>query len=182
MEQEHAAKRPRFVRWALMLGIVIILNVFFSVLIALALPAPVYEHYCPTPNAPTVTDAATCDAQGGTWTEYPLAPAPDSAAKPATTGYCDLYAKCQAPYQAASDRHALYAFIAWIVLGVFALIAGVIPTGSSIVSTGLSYGGVLALVIGSISYWGTAGNWLRLVIAAIGLCVLLYLGWKYFRD
>ena len=182
MEQEHAAKRPRFVRWALMLGIVIILNVFFSVLIALALPAPVYEHYCPTPNAPAATDAVTCDAQGGTWTEYPLAPAPDGVAKPATTGYCDMYAKCQAPYQAASDRHALYAFIAWIALGVVALLAGLFPLGSSIVSSGLSYGGVLALVIGSISYWGTAGNWLRLLIAVIALGALLYVGIKRFKD
>src|SRR3989344_3320234 len=37
--QQH----PKFARWALMIGIVVILNVFFSVVLALAFPAPKYE-------------------------------------------------------------------------------------------------------------------------------------------
>ncbi len=67
-------------------------------------------------------------------------------------------------------------------LGIVALIAGFMPIGSSIVSSGLSYGGVLALIIGSAEYWGTAGYWIRLAIATVGLVALLYIGTKRFRD
>lgn len=172
---------PKFVRWALMLGIVVILNIFFTVLVALALPAPDYATYCPNANKPQPAEmtAESCDAAGGVWNDYG-APTPTDSTKP--SGYCDMYAKCQAPYQAASDQHALYAFTLMVGLGVLALVIGLMPIGSSIVSTGLSYGGVLAFVIGSASYWGTAGNWIRLAIAAIGLVALLYIGWRRFRD
>ena len=161
-----------------MLGIVVILNVFFSVITALAFPAPKYEDYCPVQPMVAPTDAASCDVAGGIWSQYPATP-PDSATP---AGFCDMYAKCQKPYQAASEQHALAAFVLLVGLGIVALVAGLMPLGSSIVSTGLSYGGVLALVIGSAQYWGTAGNWIRLAIASAGLLALLYVGWRRFRD
>ena len=178
--QPVAQQHPKFVRWALLIGIVVILNVFFSVVTTLAYPAPVYEEYCPQVNV-VPTDAATCDAKGGVWTAYSPAPAGD-ALSPKLAGYCNLYAKCQQPFQAAADQHALHAFMLMTVLGIIALVAGLVPIGSSIVSSGLSYGGVVALVIAAAEYWGTAGNWLRLVIATIGLVALLSIGWKRFRD
>lgn len=147
----ESTTHPKFVRWALMLGIVIILNIFFSVVVALAYPAPQYSDYCQP--QPVSAPSAPID-----------------------------YTACQNAYQAANDQHALYAFVIMIGLGVVALIAGFMPIGSSIVSSGLSYGGVLALIIGSIEYWGTAGNWIRLAIATAGLVALLYIGWRRFRD
>ncbi|OYV27172.1 MAG: hypothetical protein B7W98_02335, partial [Parcubacteria group bacterium 20-58-5] len=126
--------------------------------------------------------AATCYAQGGVWTEYSPAPSAADATSPKFTGYCDMYAKCQVPFQAAQDQHALYAFMLMVGLGIIALVAGFMPLGSSIVSSGLSYGGVLALIIGSAQYWGTAGNWIRLAISTVGLVALLYIGWRRFRD
>ncbi len=174
-------RHPKFVRWALLVGIVVILNVFFSVIISLSYPEPVYEEFCPQVNI-VPTNAATCDAQGGAWNEYSPKLAPVDLSAPERTGYCDMYAKCQKPYQTAMDERALRAFVLMVALGIVALIAGVMPIGSSIVSSGLSYGGVLALVIGSAEYWGTAGNWIRLAIASVGLIALLYIGWKRFRD
>ena len=175
---------PKFVRWALMLGIVIILNIFFSVVVALVYQAPKYEDYCPNIQ-PSVTpvDAATCDAQGGIWNTIPESKlSAADATKPISTGYCDMYAKCQKPFQAANDQHALYAFVIMVSLGIVALLAGFLPIGSSIVSSGLSYGGVLAFIIGSIEYWGSAGNWIRLGISTVGLIALIYIGWRRFRD
>ncbi|MCX6786570.1 MAG: hypothetical protein NTU85_01985 [Candidatus Kaiserbacteria bacterium] len=178
---------PKFVRWALMLGIVIILNVFFTVIVALAYPSPEYNDYCPNIQQTTApADAITCDAQGGVWNSYtPSSPdvsAPSAAKSMSSSGYCDMYAKCQKPYQAAVDHRALYAFVIMVGLGVVALVIGLIPLGSSIVSSGLSYGGVLAFIIGSMEYWGSAGNWIRLGISTVGLVALLYIGWRRFRD
>ena len=182
---EPNTRQPKFVRWALMAGIVIILNVFFSVIIAIAYPAPQYNDFCSTQPQVTPTDATTCDVQGGIWSSEPAGSYdysnPAGSTKTAS-GYCDLYAKCQKPYQTANDTHALYAFVIMIALGIVALVSGLMLTGSSIVSSGLSYGGVLAFIIGSLSYWGSAGNWIRLAISAVGLVALLYIGWRRFRD
>jgi len=174
---------PKFVKWALMLGIIVILNIFFNVIIALAYPAPDYNDYCPnTYPAPAPTTAATCSEQGGIWTPYSpdMIPADKTLQNP--TGFCDMYAQCQRTFQTAFDEHALYAFVIMVGLGIFAILAGLMPTGSSIVSSGLSYGGVLAFIIASIQYWGSAGNWVRLAIAGAGLVTLLYIGWKKFKD
>ena len=182
---ETTTKHPKFVRWALMLGIIVILNIFFTVVLALAYPVPNYNDYCPVQPMVTPTDASTCDAGGGIWTETGPVPANDGTdmtVPAAPAGYCDMYAKCQVPYQAVTDQHALYAFVLMVGLGIIALIAGFMPIGSSIVSSGLSYGGVVALIIGSAEYWGTAGNWLRLLISTVGLIALLYIGWRRFRD
>jgi hypothetical protein len=73
-------------------------------------------------------------------------------------------------------------FVVMVGFGVLSIVVGVLPLGSSIVSTGLSYGGVLALIIGSAQYWSEAGNWLRLAIAAIALAALIYIGLRRFRD
>ena len=178
--EPQTTKHPKFVRWALLIGIVVILNVFFSVVLAIAYPAPQYDAFCPQKNI-SPTDAPTCDEQGGVWTEY--SPVPERAFDSSkVTGYCDMYAKCQKPFQAAMDQHALRAFVVMTVLGVVARLPGLMPIGSSIVSSGLSDGGVVALIIGSASYWGTAGNWVRLLIATTGLITLLYIGWRRFRD
>lgn len=181
--------QPKFVRWALLLGIVVILNIFFTVILSLVYPSPRYEDFCPVQPMITPSDSVTCNAQGGIWTGNLSTPTPKQEIKavPLDTvathsGYCDMYAKCQKPFQTANDQHALYAFVLMIGLGIVALLAGLMPTGSSIVSSGLSYGGVLSLIIGSVQYWGNAGNWIRLAISTAGLVALLYIGWRRFRD
>ncbi len=143
-----SSRQPKFVRFALLLGIVVILNIFFNAILALVYPMPQYNSYCPVPQ--------------------PMAEASQ--------------AECQMLYQTASEQHALHAFTLMIGLGIAALITGFIPIGSSIVSSGLSYGGVLALIVGAASYWNMAGNWTRLIITAIGLMILLYIGWRRFSD
>jgi hypothetical protein len=183
---EHIKDTPirsqKFTRWALMLGIIIILNIFFMVLTAVVFPAPQYQNYC-TPaivDAPAPTNAQACDSQGGTWTESGSPSQAVTGSLP--NGYCDVTTACEAAYTTANSQYALHAFVLVVALGILALIAGFIPMGSSMVSSGLSYGGVLALIIGSAAYWGTAGNWIRLAITAVGLGILLYIGMRRFRD
>lgn len=174
-------RHPKFVRWALLLGIVVILNVFFTVIVNLAFPAPKYEVYCPAASKPiSAPDETACVAAGGDWIATP--PSTDPSGVKAPAGYCDFYSKCQKPWEDAQSARNLRAFVLMLGLGVLALLLGLVPINSSIVSSGLSYGGVIALVIGSAQYWTDAGQWLRLAIAGLGLLALLYIGWRQFKD
>ncbi len=176
-------RHPKFVRWALLIGTVVILNVFFNVLVSIVFPGPVYEAYCPTSQTVQSYDTQeSCVASGGQWTNTPAKQPYLAPGLPSPVGYCDAQYTCRKSYASAQELYARNAFISFIVLGVTVLILGLLPIGSSIVSSGLSYGGVVALIIGSAEYWGTAGKWVRLVIATAGLLVLLYIGWRRFRD
>jgi hypothetical protein len=174
---EPAHQNPKLIRWAIVLGIVIILNVFFTVVRQLIFPAPVYEDFCPASMHPMVAPTEqSCIAQEGVWSVYPEKD-PTGA-----TGYCDFYQKCQKPWEAAMSDYQLRGFVLMLAFGIIALVAGVLLVGSSVVSWGLSYGGVVAFIIGSVSYWSEADNWIRLIISAIALAALLYLGWRKFKD
>lgn len=172
---------PKFVRWAVMLGIVIALNLFFFVGRSLVLPEPVYDDYCPTRIQPAATEDA-CTKQDGVWVETPGDSSVTAVVKPNPTGYCDLYQKCQPLYDEARKEFMMYSFVIMIGLGILALVVGVLPIGSSIVSTGLSYGGVLALIIAALGYWGEAANLLKLAMSAIALIALVYIGIRRFKD
>jgi len=180
-------KGPRFVRWAVMLGIVIVLNVFFMVVRSFAFPEPQYNNFCPETPAPAPTTEQSCVTAGGSWTgtSPTVAPVPTQINNGTPTpvdGYCDTTTKCNAAYEAADAQYQMKGFVVLVGLGLLAIIIGVLPLGSSIVSTGLSYGGVLSFVIASAQYWSDAGNWLRLVISVIALAVLIFIGFKRFKD
>ncbi|MEJ0053190.1 MAG: hypothetical protein WDN10_00480 [bacterium] len=179
--KEH---HPRFVKWAVVIGIVVVLNVFFVVLISLVLPSPQYADFCPQAQVvPTYDTEASCTKAGGQWTATPNnLTEPTEAKQPKVIGYCNPDYSCNQKFTADSSEHERNAFIALVALGVVALIAGVFVPGSSIVSSGLAYGGVLSFVIASVSYWGDAGSWIRLGISLIALIALLYIGLKRFKD
>lgn len=170
---------PKFVRWALMLGIVIALNLFFFAARSLVITEPVYEDFCPMAKASPPLTADTCKEQNGDWVQT------IDGVKTTQGGYCDFsraYTECSPGFDEAMKEFQLYAFSIMIGLGVLALVCGVIPMGSSIVSTGLSYGGVLALIIAAANYWGEAGSLLKLGMSLIALIALISIGVRRFKD
>ncbi|HEC94247.1 MAG TPA: hypothetical protein ENI56_02675 [Candidatus Kaiserbacteria bacterium] len=178
---EPKKTHPRFVRWALLIAIVIVLNIFFFVFQQNIFPSPKYDTYCPQPTQKAFTEKA-CVAQQGVWNAYPPVSPGVTSSKSQITGYCDYYASCQPKYESARSTQHLYAFALLMVLGITALVIGFMPIGSSIVSSGLSYGGVLALLIASMQYWSDAGSLLRLGISAVALAILIYVGMRSFKD
>jgi hypothetical protein len=175
------ATHPKFVRWAVLLGIVIALNLFFVAARSFVVAEPNYDDFCPTRLQPAATEEA-CVAQEGVWVATPEDPGVTAVVKPNPAGYCDLYQKCQPVYEQAMQDFQRYAFVFMVAAGVIALIAGVVPMGSSIVSSGLSYGGVLALLIAAIGYWDDAGELIRLVMSVVALAALLFIGIRRFKD
>lgn len=182
---EGTPSRPKFVRWAVMLGIVIALNLFFFAGRSLVIPAPEFNDYCPSTPA-FVSTEETCVEEGGVWIETKngvTAPEKTTIAPyeyPA--GYCDFYSVCQPEYDTAYKNHQLVSFVVMTGFGVLAIILGVLPLGASIVSAGLSYGGVLALIIAAIGYWNDAGTIVQLLISTVALGALIYLGIRRFKD
>lgn len=173
---------PKFVRWALLVGIVIALNLFFLAARTFIVAEPKYETYCPM-TTQTATTKEVCVAQDGVWVDTPSDTLSNGSSKPIpVNGYCDYYQKCQPIYDAAREEYEMLTFTIMVAFGVVSLVVGVIPMGSSIVSSGLSYGGVLALIIAAGGYWSEAGELLRLAMSVVALGVLLYLGIKRFKD
>ncbi len=165
-------------RWAVLVGIVIILNVFFQVLRGIIFPAPQYNDFCS--NALAAVSPAYPIPSGGTPAQQEayqnLAQDKYQAAQEAAQQKCsDAFTAAQKSYQEKS-------FVLTVALGVLAFIVGVLPLGSSIVSTGLSYGGVLAFIIASLQYWNDAPQLIQLFISALALAILLYIGIKRFKD
>ena len=184
-KETNKSRQPKFVRWAVMLGIIVLLNVFFVVARGLIFTAPVYTDYCPVAT-PLAENSTSCTRDGGNWVASAPATAPvatEKATPVALGGYCDYTQKCQKPYDAAQKNYETESFVFLVGLGILSIIVGAfIPLGSSIVSTGLSYGGVLAFIVASVGYWNDATQLIQLAISALGLAALIYIGLKRFRD
>jgi len=52
----------------------------------------------------------------------------------------------------------------------------------SAVAAGLSFGGVLSLVIASMRYWSSAHDATRLIILAVALGALIWIGIRKFKE
>jgi hypothetical protein len=180
-------KHSRILKWSIIVGIVIVLNLFFNYALSLVYKAPEYNDFCPNEqvvNAPTTKDA--CVAAGGQWTEnvYPpeVRTAPAVPVKtPAVTGYCNPNYTCQKSFDTASKTYERNVFVALVALGIISILIAVFWNTAGIVSIALSLGGVLSILIASVRYWGQAQNVLRVLILAIALIALIWVGVKKFR-
>jgi len=180
------ASSNKTLKWLLIVGIVIVLNLFFVYGIKVFYNAPSFENFCPVNQVTTApTTQAECVAQGGGWTSNasyvvpvaaPQKTAPVIATEPA--GYCDINFTCQKNFTAANNLYDRNVFVALVILGVLSLIVGFFIQKSAAVSLGLSLGGVLALVVASIRYWSDMNDYLRLGVLALALVILIVLGIK----
>ncbi len=187
-------KSPKIVRWAVLLGITIVLTIFVFVVRSLVFQMPNQETYCPSPtpvSTSTPQTSQSCTAAGGIWNPETAAPAPQEVQQGSVTGpaiilsnqgYCDLTIKCMDAYNSAENQYALDSFVLEIGLGLLAIVIGILPIGSSIVSAGFAYGGVLTFIVAAAQYWGNADNLLRLGMLIIALAILIYIGIKRFHD
>ena len=188
MDTMHPRPRFNFLKWALVLSIVIVLNLLFTYSIHLAYPRPDFQKFCPMEQVveqPRTKEA--CLLKGGSWTENVYysdraystpskpVPAPNSN-EPA--GYCDIYFTCNKDFNAANDLYNRNVFIARVILGVVSLAAGFAAARHSAVSLGLSFGGVLSLFIATTGYWSNLGEYWRVLVLAAALAFLIWLGVK----
>lgn len=178
--QANSPKRSSFIKWSLVFAIAIVTNLFITYAVQVLYPEPQYEDFCPQKQVnKALSDEATCVSMGGQWNENVMN---EKAPFPEPAGYCNEDFTCSQTYQ---DSYSLYnrnVFVVFVVGGVILLASSVFLTGSSAASLGLSFAGVLALIIGSIRYWSDMDDILRVALLGIALGSLLGIAWKKFRD
>lgn len=179
-------KQSAFIRWAFVVGIAIVVNLFLTFLVRAIYHTPQYENFCPQMqvNEPILTKEA-CVAVGGQWNgNIPMKPAPQETmpAQSVPNGYCDPNFICGKNFQDMLKVYNRNVFVVFVVAGILLLVGSVIGLGGEAVTLGFSLGGVLAFVIGSMWYWSDMQEWLRVIVLGLALVSLLYFAWKKFRD
>ena len=173
---------PKVLKWTLAVAMVIVVNLFFYYVIAMVYPEPRYDAYCPM-NTTNYVTAETCVNAGGQWQNNSLTPKQITEAVKSgePLGWCDPTFTCNHKYM---DAHSVYnrnVFIVLIVLSLVVLGAGIfIPL--EVLSLGFSWSGVVSLIIASGRYWSDADNWMRVIILAVALGLLIWFAIKKFKD
>ncbi len=177
--------QSKALKWSLIVGIVIVLNLFFNYSFSLLYPAPTYENFCPSAqvNNPPTTEKE-CVAAGGQWNAYQPVPAnqPPLGGKmmPYETGYCNTSYTCQKNFDASYQTFSRNIFVILVVLGIISIVASFFFASVDAISIALAFGGVLSVVIASMRYWSSADNLVHVIILGAALVALIWLGVKKF--
>lgn len=177
-------KESKLIKWAIIFGIVIVLNMFFNYAISLVYKEPTSPYANQAQIVSNYANQADCLAVGGQWSEgdanYPKgAPVPVGIGTQVYKGSCDPYFTKQKDFENAQKIYQRNLFIILSVLGVVSLITGAFMI-NEIVSLGLSWGGVISLIIASMRYWSTADNLIKVIILGVALGALIWLAIKKF--
>lgn len=179
----------KILKWPLIIGIVIILNLFFLYAVKVAYPEPEYEGFCKQEQVvKELNSEESCLEVGGQWSEHTDRFKPVSmfegeiVALDNQGGYCDQQYTCRQEFETNREDYERNVFIALIIFGVISVLIGFFTLGKEVVSIAMTLGGVLSFVIASMRYWQYASDWLHLAILGIALVVLVWLGIKKFTE
>ena len=99
----------------------------------------------------------------------------------------DALEKCNNDYTKTTDRYKYYrnSFYILILIGLLAIIGGVIIARLDSIGSGFIGGGVLVVLWSlayTANYWLTLNKYFRLLALGIVLAVLIYLGYKKIEE
>lgn len=171
-----------WITWAFVIAFVIITNLFFYYTINLVAPMPQYNNFCPA-RTEQYTSAEMCVTAGGQWTHFPLSPKEitEAVKTSSPTGWCDADFTCRAEFESRQSVYNKNVFVAMIVISIALVAVGMFMT-IQVLSLGMVWSGVLALIIATIRFWSDASNIMKVVILALGIAVLVWLAIKKMRD
>ncbi len=178
--------QSKILKWSLIVGIVIVLNLFLNYSLSLIYKQPDYNAFCPSSQVNDVIEnQQMCIDKGGQWNAYPQDKYIPTASEPLSirpVGYCDTQYTCRNNYEAANKTYQRNVFVTLVILGAIMVLIGNFMGGNEVIATGLSFGGVLSFVIASMRYWGAADDYIRVGILAIALAILFWVAYKKFRT
>ncbi len=173
-------------KWALVLSIVVVMNLFFNFAIATVYNAPEYEDFCGKNKEQVIVNPQNqtqCVKEGGQWTANSEKPQISPNGETIASGWCDVNFTCQKNWDTARELYDRNVFVALVILGLAAMAVGMFVTSTgSAVSLGLSLGGLLSFVVASMRYWSAMDDYLRVVILGLALVALIIVGVKKFKD
>ena len=195
MEVAHTEgkKKGGFVKWAIVVAIVIVLNMFFNYGISLVYKMPDMNDFVKTTQVvPAYNTQAECLSAGGQWTDYAddgvpttnqVAPSTDVKNGPnvPVSGYCDPSYTGELNYAAAMKSYDRNVFIILVLLGIISIILGSYFK-NEILAPAFSWAGVFSLIIASGRYWSDANDYFKFIILAIALGLLIWVAIKRFGN
>ncbi len=168
----------KILKWALILSIVIVANLFFNYTLSLVFNSPKHEEFCPfEKTSQVVENKQQCEQANGIWNPGQTV---EKTAKP--IGYCDLYSKCNNTYEEANKVYEQKVFIALVVIGVLVLAVSFFMKSNTVLVSAFALTAVLDLVIASVRYWRYSDEILKVAILFIALLALIYMAIKKFRH
>lgn len=171
------------VKWSLVIGIVVVINLFFNYAISLVYESPKYENYCKQEQViEEVTTKEACVSKGGQWNGNVYEAKPITPDLSAPKGYCDLQFTCRTEYDDAYKTYNRNVFVALVILGIALVAASFALSFNWILSVSFSMGGILSIIIASMRYWSDADNIVRVVILFLALAALIYFALKKFKN
>ncbi|MBN1377185.1 hypothetical protein JW949_02525 [Candidatus Woesearchaeota archaeon] len=89
---------------------------------------------------------------------------------------------CFNEYDNVREIYNRNVFIITLIIGLSALLAGALILQSESVSSGIMGGGILTIIYGTLVFWGNMSKYIRFIILAFVLALLIWLGYKKFKD
>lgn len=181
----QSGKKSSVLKWALVLGIVIVFNLFINYAISLVYAEPASPYSSPAQVVPNYTTKESCLAVGGQWTENGNVQgqkvAPAGAGEVVPTGWCDANYTNQKNFDALMKVYQRNVFVILVLSGVIALVVSAFLS-LEVLILGFSWGGVLSLIIASMRYWNVADNLVKVLILAFALSALVWVAVKKFKN
>jgi len=174
---------PKALKWSVIIGIVIVLNLFFNYALSLAYKGPEFTAYCPnTQVIQSVDTQEQCVAKGGQWNANIYGAEPKMVVETKPAGYCDLEYTCRQNYEEASKKYDRNVFVILVILGALSVLVGTFIKSNYVVSQGLAFAGVLSFIIASMRYWSRANDLIHVIILGIALALLIFVAYKKFKN
>ncbi|HII16804.1 TPA: hypothetical protein HA361_02725 [Candidatus Woesearchaeota archaeon] len=93
-------------------------------------------------------------------------------------GYCDFDYYCREDFESAQESHGRLVFILSGIVGLIAIVIGGLILRVEAVGSGIMGGGILAVIYGTLRYWGNLPDYARVIILGIVLAVLIWMGYR----
>ena len=180
--------QSKVLKWSLVIGIVVVLNLFFNYTLSLVYKHPTFEAFCPMQQVnKVVSSQKACVEQGGQWNENipdggNTSPVSQIKGVIIPAGYCNLQFTCQNKFETAQRVYDRNVFITLVILGAICVALASFLGGNAVISVALSLAGVLSFIVASMRYWSSADDLIKVIILAIALLILIWVALKKFKN
>ncbi|HLD13020.1 MAG TPA: hypothetical protein VJB87_05535 [Candidatus Nanoarchaeia archaeon] len=89
--------------------------------------------------------------------------------------YCET---CQVAYDAANKIYSRNLFFIAAIIGIIAILAGLIFIKNDSIASGFMFGGILLIIYGTVRVFGDLSKVMRVIVLFIELVLLVYIGIK----